>query len=50
MIKIKFPDDSVRDYKKGITAIEIARDISEVFSRNVLFEYFNEDIIVTSTK
>ena len=50
MIKIKFPDDSIREYKKGITAIEIARDISEGFSRNVLSAYFNETIIETSTK
>ena len=50
MIKIKFPDDSVRDYKKGITAIEIARDISEGFSRNVLSAYFNKNTIETSTK
>ena len=50
MIKIKFPDDSVRDYKKGITAIEIARDISERFSRNVLSAYFNKNTIETSTK
>ena len=50
MIKIKFPDDSIREYKKGITAIEIARDISEGFSRNVLSAYFNENIIETSTK
>ena len=45
MIKIKFPDDSVRKYKKGITAIEIAMDISEGFSRNVLSASFNENTI-----
>ena len=50
MIKIKFPDDSIREYKKGITAIEIARDISEGFSRNVLSAYFNKNTIETSTK
>ena len=50
MIKIKFPDDSIRDYKKGITAIEIARDISEGFSRNVLSANFNKKTIETSTK
>ena len=50
MIKIKFPDDSIRKYKKGITAIEIARDISEGFSRNVLSASFNENIIETSSK
>ena len=50
MIKIKFPDDSIREYKKGITAIEIARDISEGFSRNVLSANFNKNTIETSTK
>ncbi|MFL2629518.1 MAG: threonine--tRNA ligase [Flavobacteriaceae bacterium] len=50
MIKIKFPDDSIREYKKGITAIEIARDISEGFSRNVLSANFNKKTIETSTK
>ena len=47
MIKIKFPDDSIRVYKKGITAIEIARDISEGFSRNVLSANFNKKTIET---
>ena len=50
MIKIKFPDDSIREYKRGITAIEIARDISEGFSRNVLSANFNKNTIETSTK
>jgi len=50
MIKIKFPDDSIREYRKGITAIEIARDISEGFSRNVLSANFNKNTIETSTK
>ena len=50
MIKIKFPDDSIRKYKKGITAIEIARDISEGFSRNVLSASFNENTIEISSK
>ena len=50
MIKIKFPDDSVRKYKKGITAMEIALDISEGFSRNVLSASFNENTIEISSK
>ena len=50
MIKIKFPDDSVRKYKKGITAMEIAMDISEGFSRNVLSASFNENTIEISSK
>ena len=50
MIKIKFPDDSFRKYKKGITAMEIAMDISEGFSRNVLSASFNENTIEISSK
>ena len=50
MIKIIFPDDSIREYKRGITAIEIARDISEGFSRNVLSAIFNKNTIEISTK
>ena len=50
MIKIKFPDNSVREYKKGITAIEIAKNISEGFSRNVLSANFNDNTIETSAK
>ena len=50
MIKIKFPDESVRKYKKGITAMEIAMDISEGFSRNVLSASFNENTIEISSK
>ena len=50
MIKIKFPDKSVRKYKKGITAMEIAMDISEGFSRNVLSACFNENTIEISSK
>jgi len=36
MIKITLPDNSVREYPKGITGLEIARSISEGLARNVL--------------
>ncbi len=36
MIKITFPDGSVREYKKGVTALEIARSISERLAQDVL--------------
>ncbi len=36
MIKITFPDKNVREYPKGITALEIAKSISEGLARNVL--------------
>lgn len=36
MIRITFPDGSVREYEAGITALEIAQSISEGLARNVL--------------
>ena len=50
MIKITFPDGSNRTYKSGITAIEIAKDISEGFARNVISAEFNTNTIETSTQ
>ena len=50
MIKITFPDDSSRKYKKGITAIDVAKDISPGFAKNVLSANFEGKIIESSTK
>ncbi len=50
MIKITFPDDSSREYKKGITAIDVAKDISPSFAKNVLSANFEGKIIESSTK
>ncbi len=36
MINITFPDGNVKKYKKGVTALEIAKEISEGLARNVL--------------
>ncbi len=36
MIKITFPDKSVREYKKGITGLEIAESISSRLAKEVL--------------
>jgi threonyl-tRNA synthetase len=36
MINITLPDGSVRQYESGVTAMEIARSISEGLARNVL--------------
>lgn len=41
MIDIKFPDGSIRQYNKGISALEIAQSISEGLARNVLSSRFN---------
>ncbi|WP_378187179.1 threonine--tRNA ligase [Aquimarina sp. W85] len=50
MINITLPDGSVRAYESGITAMEVAKDISEGFARNVISAKFNDSIIETSTK
>lgn len=36
MIKIKFPDNSVREYEQGITALQIAESISQRLAQEVL--------------
>ncbi len=36
MIKITFPDGSVREYEQGVTGLQIAESISPALARNVL--------------
>ncbi len=36
MIKITFPDGSVRDYEQGVTGLQIAESISPALARNVV--------------
>ncbi|MDD4010055.1 MAG: TGS domain-containing protein, partial [Fermentimonas sp.] len=36
MIKITFPDASVREYEKGVTGLEIAQDISRRLAQDAL--------------
>lgn len=36
MITITLPDNSQREYQKGVTALDVAKDISEGLARNVL--------------
>ena len=36
MIKITFPDGTVREYESGVTGLEIARSISEGLARNIV--------------
>ena len=50
MIKISFPDDSLREYTKGITAIDIAEDISLGFAKNVLSVDFEGETVEASTQ
>ena len=44
-IKITLPDGTVKDYPAGITAMEVAQDISEGLARNVLSATVNGEII-----
>ena len=45
MIKVTLPDGSVREYEAGITAFEVAREISEGLARNVLSAKVNGEVI-----
>jgi threonyl-tRNA synthetase len=44
MIKITLPDNSVKEFPKGVTGIEIAKSISEGLARNVLSINVNGDV------
>ena len=44
MIKIKFPDGSVREYNKGITSLEIAEQISPRLAKEVYAASVNGEI------
>ena len=45
MIKITLPDNSVREYEKGIKALEVAKSISEGLARNVVGDVYNGETI-----
>ena len=45
MIKITLPDNSVREYEKGIKALEVAKSISEGLARNVVGAVYNGETI-----
>ena len=49
MIKISFPDKSVRSYEKGVTPLDIAQSISEGLARNVISASFNGNTFEAST-
>ena len=44
MIKVTFPDGSVREYESGVTGLEIARSISERLAQEVLAASVNGKI------
>ena len=44
MIKISFPDGRVQAYESGISAMDIAKSISEGLARNVLAAKVNDQV------
>ncbi len=44
MINITLPDNTVKQYKPGITALDIAREISEGLARNVLSAKVDDEV------
>jgi threonyl-tRNA synthetase len=44
MIRISFPDGAVREYQPGVTAMEIAKSISEGLARKVLAARINGEV------
>ena len=49
MIKITLPDGSVRSFEKNVTPIDVAKNISEGFARNVISAKFNDTTVETTT-
>ena len=49
MINITLPDGTIKTFEEGITPMEVAKDISEGFARNVISASFNDVTIETST-
>jgi len=45
MINVTLPDNSVKQYPRGVTAMDIVRDISEGLARNVLAAKVNGDMV-----
>ncbi len=44
MIKITFPDNSVREFENGVTGMEIAKNISNGLAREVVAVTVNGEI------
>ena len=45
MIKITFPDGSVREYESGVTGLQIAESISPALARDVVSCSVNGDTV-----
>ncbi len=44
MIKITLPDGAVKEYEQGITALDVAKSISEGLARKVLAASINNEV------
>ncbi|OIQ29767.1 MAG: threonine--tRNA ligase [Bacteroidetes bacterium MedPE-SWsnd-G2] len=49
MIKITLPDGTSRTFEQGVTPMDVAKDISAGFARNVISAKFNDTTIETTT-
>ncbi len=49
MIQITLPDGSIREFDSSITVMDVAKNISEGFARNVISAKFNKQTVETST-
>tara|TARA_R110001583_G_scaffold145096_2_gene297149 strand:- start:1034 stop:2974 length:1941 start_codon:yes stop_codon:yes gene_type:complete len=49
MIQITLPDGTVKGFSKGSTPMDVAKNISEGFARNVISAKFNEITVESST-
>jgi len=49
MIQITLPDGTVKDFQKGSTPMDVAKNISEGFARNVISAKFNDITVESST-
>jgi threonyl-tRNA synthetase len=45
MIKITLPDGSIKEFDKGVTALDVAKSISEGLARNVLAAKVNDTVV-----
>ena len=49
MIEIQFPDGNFRSFSKGISALEVASNLSQSLARNILVAQFNDQLIDLNT-
>jgi len=49
MIHITLPDGTIKTFEKNVTAMDVAKSISEGFARNVISANFNGTTIETVT-